>query len=172
MTDRPRGEHLPARPERVGVPTYPTAPPTYFVTEDPGDTGPLGIGAFLRRRMWTLLGALAVVVPLTAYFTSTRPTIYESYSSFLIEAGEGGEGAPLEVLQLTGRSGTMLTETSLMQSRRVVAPAARTLGRNLSVVVDEESRPIASVCPSFSVSEEVVPGTYRIEPGRWSRRKG
>jgi capsular exopolysaccharide synthesis family protein len=165
MTDGTKGDRpLPTRQSPAMVPAYPAAPPAYFMVDEPSGSGPIGIGAFLRRHRWTILGALAVVVPLTAFFTSTRPTIYESYSSFLVESSGGGGAAPLEVLARAGKAGTMLTESELLMSRRVVASAVREFGLNLAVVIDEESKPVTDVFPSFSVGEEIVPGAYRVEP--------
>ena len=164
MSDRTRDERpLPIRQGPAGVPTYPGEPLTYFV--EAGDAGPVGIGAFLRRRLWTILGAVAVVVPLTAYFTSTRPTVYKSSTTFLVEASEGGGGTPLDPLQQAGRAGTMLTESQLMVSRRVAESAVREGGLNLQVVVAEEPKPASVVFSSFHVGEEIIPGEYGIQSG-------
>ena len=146
-------------------PAYP-ASGSYVVTGEPAP-GPIGIGAFLRRRKRTILAAVLVVVPLTAYFTSTRPTLYESVSSFLVEVPENrGETPQLEVLARAGQVNTIATEGELMRSRRVVEPAVRDLGNHVRLDMDGVMTRAADVFPDFAVTGETPPGTYRIALGR------
>jgi capsular exopolysaccharide synthesis family protein len=105
------------------------------------------------------------VVPLTAFFTSTRQTIYESYSTFLLEVPETrGETPQLEVLARAGQVNTLSTEAELMRSRRVVEPAVRNMGLHVRVDMNGTMKPAAAIFSDFAVTGETPSGTYRIIP--------
>jgi capsular exopolysaccharide synthesis family protein len=136
------------------------------VPEGPRRAGPAPtrIRSLIERHWPVIAAATAVVFLASAAYTYTRPKVYSSSSSFLVQASYGGSGQPLEVLENVGEAASIETETRLLESERVVGPVVEKLGLNLRVGGREKSRPLRDVFPAFEISGQTEPGVYRITP--------
>lgn len=123
------------------------------------------LGAAFRRRWWQVLAVAAPVIALAAVLSYFAPRMYESESTFLLEAtGQQGSGAGLELLDRIGRVSRLENEMALLQSRRVVAPTADRLNLSATLVVDgKESRPERQL-EAFDVTPEAEEGLFGFAP--------
>lgn len=116
----------------------------------------------ILRRRWGLIAAVFVPVLMAAtVFTYFSPRLYESESSFLLDAGTG-EGGSLALLDRIGRVSHVENEVELLRSRRVVGPTVEELALHVNVYVDDEKRRPGSVLSGFSASRSARPGEYLV----------
>lgn len=128
----------------------------------PGGGGIHGLVEAFRRRWWQVLVVAAPVVALAAVYTYTAPRLYESTSTFLLEAGEASPGGSLGLLDRIGRVNRLENEIALLQSRRVLGPTADRLDLHVTVVADDRDLRPADVLDGFEATPEAVAGTYEL----------
>ena len=155
---------VPSEPAGTGVHMTPLGPPPgRYGGGEPG-LQPGRIGAFLRRRAWTLvLGFVGVMTGVTAV-TFLLPERYESTASFLVEQerSTGTDIPSLDVLQRLGQLASRETEVTLVSSRRVLEPVVDEGDLHVSVETSEGPQRPREVFASFDAGRDAVPGTYEI----------
>jgi capsular exopolysaccharide synthesis family protein len=123
------------------------------------------IGAFFRRRRWTILTGFASVMVSVTALTFLLPKTYESSASFLVEQHQTApaEVPVLAVLERLGDVASRQTEVELVQSRRVVEPVVEAGALHVSIDgPDGDLRP-AELFRWFSAGPDAWPGDYEVQ---------
>ncbi|MFN2382974.1 MAG: GumC family protein, partial [Gemmatimonadota bacterium] len=134
------------------------------------------IGPMLRRRRWTIVSALAIVVVGAAILTHFWNKTYTSTATVLVQAqaAEGGDIPGVAVLERVGQGNALETEIELLKSRRVVEPVVEAGTRHLTVRVGGTERPAAELFSRLDSLRAATPGIYQVTaaPGATVRVAG